>query len=223
MVRILGRRVRRVLIDVDTQVDLICGNGYDRSGLLRQVRRLMAWARVHNIPVISTTLSRRPGTLAEESGFCSQCIEGTPGQQKIHYTQLGSSICFSAENRMDLPSQLLKRYRQVIFEKRSVDPFEQPRADRMLTGAAFDQFIVFGLGTDSAVKATVLGLRQRSKKVLVVTDAIDNTQTKSAALATRQMEAKGAKMVSTADLTGNSRLRGSPGCIERLKAVLNKT
>lgn len=210
MARLLRRRSRRVLVDVDTQYDLLRQCNGDHSQLLRQIRRLMAWARTEGIPVISTALAR-PGSSTNNVsplGSPTQCIEGTPGQQKIGYTMLPRQIWFGPENRLDLPRRLLSDYQQIIFEKRSEDPFLQPRADRLLTEAKMEDFIVFGMGIDKAVRATVLGLLNRRKRVLVVTDAVDGAELRSGYMALRQMEAKGARLIQTASLTGPSRLVG---------------
>jgi nicotinamidase-related amidase len=209
MARFLPRRIRRVLIDIDTQYDLLNHTDQDRSVILSNIRRLIAWARVREIPVISTALSR-PGLENNviPAGSPTECIEGTAGQRKIHYTLLHNHIRFGPENRLDLPRHLLNDYQQIIFEKRTDDPFTHPRTDRLLTDLKRDEFIVFGMGLEKAVKATVLGLLYRRKKVLVVTDAVNGCDVREAKLALRQMEAKGAKLTTTAALTGTSQLVG---------------
>ena len=77
-----------------------------------------------------------------------------------------------------------------------------------------DEYIVFGLGVEKAIRATVLGLLNRRKRVLVVTDAVDDADVRNGYMALRHMEAKGARLVLTNELTGPSRLVG--------KAVLKK-
>ncbi|MFC1783567.1 isochorismatase family protein [Planctomycetota bacterium] len=210
MARLLRRRIRRILIDIDTQYDLLAQCNGDQSQLLRRIRRLMAWARVESIPVVSTALARPGSTTNNVSllGSPIQCIEGTPGQQKIGYTMLPHQIWFGPENRLDLPRRLLSDYQQIIFEKRTDDPFTQPRADRLLTEAKMDEYIVFGMGLEKAIRATVLGLLNRRKRVLVVTDAVDDAEVRSGYMALRHVEAKGARLVLTDDLTGPSRLVG---------------
>jgi len=209
MARLLPRKIRRVLIDIDTQYDLLNHTNQDRSGILSRIRRLIAWARVRQIPVISTALSR-PGieNSVTPAGSPTECIEGTAGQRKICYTLLHNHIRFGPENRLDLPRHLLSDYQQVIFEKRTEDPFTHPRTDRMLTDLKRDEFIVFGMGLERAVKATVLGLLYRRKKVLVVIDAVNGCNVRETKLALRQMEAKGAKLITTESLTGVSQLVG---------------
>ena len=209
MARFLPRRIRRVLIDIDTQYDLLNHTDQDLSAILSRIRRLIAWARVRHITLISTALSR-PGlqNSVTPAGSPTECIEGTAGQRKIRYTLLPNHIRFGPENRLDLPRHLINDYQQIIFEKRTDDPFTHPRTDRLLTDLKRDEFIVFGMGLEKAVKATVLGLLYRRKKVLVVSDACNGCDKRQAKLALRQMEAKGAKLITTNALTGNSHLIG---------------
>ncbi len=221
MVGLLRRKPRRVLIDIDTQIDAVCLNGRDRSLSLRAIRRLCAWARVYKYPVISTSLSRRADSVFDLPDHAPRCVEGSPGQEKIHYTLLPSAVRFGPENRLDLPRNILSTCQQVIFEKRIEDPFTQPRADRLLTDIKADELIVFGIGAENAVKETVLGLLNRRKRVLIVADAIIGREDKTTHLALRLMETKGAKIVTTESLTGKSRLTGQAGALQRLKKALS--
>ena len=59
MARLVRRKYRRVLLDIDTQYDLVKEPSHDISGILANSRRLIAWARARKIPVISTALSRQ--------------------------------------------------------------------------------------------------------------------------------------------------------------------
>lgn len=197
------RRPRRILVDVDTQYDLMRNNGYDHSAQLRQIRRVVAWARQKGYPVISTALCRRRGAL--EIGTC---LEGTPGARKVGYTLLPDRIIYGTEASYDLPLDILKQHQQVIFEKRTEDPFIQPRADRLLSEVKADEFIVFGMGVQTGVKATVLGLLSRGRPVTVVLDALEADAARTCQMALRQMEAKGAHLTTTEALTGKSRLIG---------------
>ena len=71
-----------------------------------------------------------------------------------------------------------------------------------------DEFIAFGVGLDTAIKTTVLGLLTRGKHVLLVRDAIDCDDSRKNEITLRKMEAKGAQLISTDELTGISRLKG---------------
>lgn len=212
MAKLLLRKFRRVLIDVNTQYDLIFQGNNDNSELLRNIRRLFAWARVKHIPVISTALIRR--TLSCPEAFKNSealCLEGTAGQKKIRYSMLTANVLFGPDNRLDLPRHLLSDYQQVIFEIRSEDPFYLPRADRLLSELRSDEFIVFGFGLESGIKHTVLELMRRRKRVTIVEDAISRYGCVDFEMGLRKLEIKGSGRAKTADLAGVSRLNGHAG------------
>lgn len=200
------RKTRRVLIDIDTQIDLITQlSDWKRNEQVRNVRQLMAWVRYNKINVISTALSYRASEINGDGKPRTLCIEGSPGQKKIAYTLLPSRIIFEPGKSTDLPSEILKTYQQVIFEKRTTDTFSQLRADRLLTNLHADEFIVIGTQVETAMCATVLGLISRRKPVYIVTDAIFANDKNAGKLALRKMEAKGAKLITSESLTGKRR------------------
>ncbi|MBN1766270.1 MAG: isochorismatase family protein [Sedimentisphaerales bacterium] len=209
MVKLLRRRFRRILIDVDTQYDLVYRLDQYRDQMLRNIRRIIAWSRINHYPVISTAICRREVSCPDPDLNEDICIEGTQGQKKIRYTMLNSNVLFGPDNRLDLPRHLLTDYQQVIFEKRSEDPFEMPRADRLLSEVKADEFIVFGIGLETGIKHTVLGLLRRKKQVVLVKDAMELNGNRDVHLCLRKLEAKGARIISTADLAGQSHLHGS--------------
>jgi nicotinamidase-related amidase len=183
--QLLKRRRRRVLIDINTQI--------------------MAWARHRNIPIIS--ICEVHPNHNGENHHLDYCIDGTDGEKKIRYTLLSNHVSFVADNSTDLPTDVLQRYKQIILYKRCLDPFEEPRIDRLLSELRADEFILIGASTEGAVKATALGLLQRRKRVRIVVDASGLHNKKDAKLALRKMEAKGAKLIETKRLAGVTHLR----------------
>ena len=162
--QLLKRRRRHVLIDVNTQRDFFLAEGNacirNHRRVLGRIRRIMAWARRRNIPVISIC-EVYPNHNGENE--VEYHIDGTDGQKKIRYTLLSNRISFVADDSTDLPTDLLQRYRQIILYKRCLDPFDEPRIDRLLSEMRADEFILIGASTEGAVKATALGLLQRGK------------------------------------------------------------
>ncbi|MHC4585216.1 MAG: cysteine hydrolase family protein [Planctomycetota bacterium] len=204
---LINLRPERILIDIDTQKDFFLADGTARirnhRRILANIHRIVAWARIKHIPMISTVQIYYNG-----DGFkhiC--CIAGTEGQKKIRYTLRNRRTSFPAADCTDLPSEILKQYDQVILHKRCFDPFEEPRADRMLTELLADEFILIGASAEVAVKATALGLLARRKKVTVLVDATGSHNKAKANIAFRQMWAKGAELIETKELVGLSHLR----------------
>jgi nicotinamidase-related amidase len=127
--------------------------------------------------------------------------------EKIGYTIRNRHIQFDATDCTDLPIEILEQYDQVILCKRCIDPFEEPRADRILTELQADEFILIGSLVESAIKATALGLIARQKKVKVLIDATCSGNEAAAKNALKQIKAKGAKLLETHAFLGTSALQ----------------
>jgi nicotinamidase-related amidase len=206
-------RYKQILLDIDTQKDFLLINGKacvkNHRRVLANIRRMMAWARTNGVCIISTA-----EVYANHNGesLPDYCLDGTEGQRKIHYTLVNNRISFTADGNTDLPKDIFKKYNQVILHKRCVDPFDEPRIDRLLSEIRTNEFIIVGTSLEGAVKSTALGLLQRGKKVTIVLDAIGSHNIAEAKLAIRKMETKGAKIVETRKLAGSSHLKLVGAC-----------
>ena len=206
--QLIKTRRKQVLIDVNTQKDFFLDDGRARVGNRRRVlihiRRIMALARSKHIPVISISEVH-----PENNGAEKYCIDGTEGEQKIQYTLLSSRASFAADNNTDLPVDLLRRYHQIILHKRCLDPFDEPRIDRLLSEIRANEFVIIGASTEGAVEATVLGLLQRGKRVSVVVDAVGAQDKQKAKHSLRKIAAKGARLIETKKIAGQSHLKSA--------------
>lgn len=218
----LTLRKRRVIVDVDTQNDFFVSDGKmcvrNHRRVLANIRRVMAWARREHIRVISTALVHKPTDHREP-----YCIVGTPGAKKLRYTLRYRHCIFEPDGTTDLPWDNLQQYDQIILYKRTIDPFEEPRAERVLTETRANEFIVIGGPVETSLVATVLGLLVRQKSVLVVYDAIGSRDKNAADVALRKMQAKGARLMDTKTLFGASHLRKIHAChCPRCRAAVEK-
>jgi len=203
---VITLRRKRILIDVDTQKEFFLASGAacvrNHRRVLANIRRVMAWARLKNIRMISTARVYNNGT-KDRSG----CLDTADGAKKISYTIRPRRISFASDGCTDLPRDIFRQYDQVVLEKRNIDPFEEPRADRMLSELRANEFVLIGGTMEGAVKATALGLLARRKNVTILTDAVGSCDKAAAQIALRKIEAKGAKLVETKALLGLSHLR----------------
>ena len=186
--------MRFILSDgTDTQRDfLLAGSDTcirNHRKVLASIRRVMAWARCENIPIISIAEVYCNNNGGNNTDYH---LDGTDGQKKIRYTLLSNRASFPADDSDFLPVDLLQTHRQVILHKRCIDPFDEPRIERLLSEVQADEFILIGVGAEDAVKATALGLLQRGKNVRVVVDALGSHDVREAKLALRKMKTKGA-------------------------------
>jgi nicotinamidase-related amidase len=157
----------------------------------------MAWARRENIQIISINGIYCNNNSSKNTDYR---LDGTDGHKKIRYTLLSNRTTFPADDSGFVPVDLFQTHRQVILHKRCIDPFDEPKIERLLSEIQADEFILIGVGAEDAVKATALGLLQRGKSVRVVIDALGSHNVREAKLALRKMKTKGAKLIVTKSL-----------------------
>lgn len=204
----------RVIIDLNTQCDLLLPKGAlpvsNRNAILPNIRKLMNWARLRQVSILSTLESRRAGECSR--GMPPYCLDRTPGQRKVPFTLMPRRIVFFGDNTLDMPLDVFRRYQQVIFTKRTPDFLSNPKADRLVQSFSPNHYIVFGVVTEHCVKAAVLAMLARNHRVAVVTDACGFWSAADADLAMRQMDAKGAVLVKADELIAglaDERIRAS--------------
>jgi len=196
----------QILVDLNTQCDFLLPRGAlpvaNRSHILPNIRKIMNWARINRLPVISSLESHR--TSESFRGFPPYCVDRTNGQRKLPFTLLPRRVLVHGDNTLDLPCEAFRRYQQVIFTKRDRDFLTNPKADRLINSIDFAHLIVFGMIAEHCVKAAVLGLLARQFRVVVVGDACGHWSPGDGELSLRQMEAKGAVMTHTDELVSGA-------------------
>lgn len=199
-----ARRVSfgRLLVDLNTQCDFLLPRGSlpvaNRATVLPNVRRIMNWARVEGIPIISTLESHRSDVPVD--GLPPHCIDRSRGQRKLPFTLMPARIVLCGDNTLDVPLEPFRRYQQVIFTKRDRDFLSNPKADRMVATIQAGYLAVFGVLAERCVKTAALGLLARRQRIIVVRDACGYWSSADAELAFRQMEAKGTVVATTEEL-----------------------
>lgn len=192
----------RVLIDICTQRDYLDAGAIlqvvNRAELVSNLKQIFHWARVARLPIVSLVESHR--ATEPLRGFPLHCIDGTPGQQKLSFTRLSSSVVVETDNYLSLPADLPVKYRQLIFRKRTREVLGNPKADRFLTQLAAEEFIIFGVGLEWAIRSLALGLMARQKQVTVISDACGYWSSGDGDLALRQLAAKGIRMTTAAEI-----------------------
>lgn len=225
-----GHTYDLILIDINTQHDFFDDDGarplVNAHPLKPAIKQVVAWARRHRVPMVSSLESRRPSD-QKSNGQRAYCVDGTAGQRKIDFTLLKECARVEVDNTLDCPLDLLERNQQVIFRKRSEDLLSNPKADRLLTQVQTEEFVLFGAGLESAIKSIGLALLAREKRVAVLIDACGYWNRARADLSLRQLEAKGATVITISDLLQrqlsnatlpkNGRTRATSRSIERRK------
>ena len=180
--------MKRILWDVDTQVDFIRADGRlavpDAEAAVPAMAQLVAWARAEGIPHVASAddheltddeISETPDFAAT---FPPHCLRGTRGAGKIAETEQRDPVPLGAA---EVPEQWL-RGREFLLLKKHFDVFTNPNTDRLLEWLAPDEVLLFGVATDICDDAAIRGLLARGHKVTYVEDAscgIDDERSKA--------------------------------------------
>jgi nicotinamidase/pyrazinamidase len=169
--------VKRVLWDVDTQIDFMLPQGKlyvpGAEELAPAMRALVEAARAAGIPHVASADDHEltDDEISDEPDFRTtyppHCLRGTQGARKILETEQADPVPITLE---PLPERYL-RGREFLLLKKSFDVFENPNTDRVLTVLDPDEIIVFGVATDVCDDAAIRGFLQRGHRVVFVEDA----------------------------------------------------
>ncbi len=192
---------RQILIDIDTQSHFFSHHSSvcirNPRGILENVRKVMRWAQLHHIPTIST-LQVHPNHSSDLA---------IPNTYRLSLCKPTCTVCrnhllLPAVDTMDWSIDTWDRYDQIIIQKRCFDPFEEPRADRILTELPVEECILIGTPLEGAVKATALGLLVRHKRITLVTNAVGSLDRGAAQRMLNLMGAKGVRLIKANALIG---------------------
>lgn len=198
------RIIYRCIIDVNTQRDLFVARGpnciRNHSRILFHIRRVMAWARANNYLVIS---------------ICRVCPLNNfsyTSYRKISYTTLYKRFTFPITSSTDIPVDILSLYQQIVLYSRLERPFGEPLIERLLSEARIEESIVIGAVLEQSVCNVVLNLLHRGKKVILIRDAVGGYGVEARKMCLLKMKEKGAKIVETKEIAGNSHLKKVGAC-----------
>jgi nicotinamidase/pyrazinamidase len=180
--------VKRLLWDVDTQVDFIQADGRlavpDAEAAVPAMAQLVAWARAEGIPHVASADDHEltDDEISETPDFAStfppHCLRGTRGAGKIAETEQRDPVPLGAAG---VPERWF-RGREFLLLKKHFDVFTNPNTDRLLEWLAPDEVVLFGVATDICDDAAIRGLLARGRKVTFVEDAscgIDDERSKA--------------------------------------------
>jgi nicotinamidase/pyrazinamidase len=169
--------VKRLLWDVDTQVDFIEPDGKlavpDADAVVPAMARLVEWARREGIPHVASVddheltdveISEAPDYA---DTFPPHCLRGTRGAEKIAQTVQLDPVPLGAT---EVPDHWL-RGREFLLLKKHFDVFTNPNSERVLDLLAPDEVVLFGVATDICNDAAIKGLRARGYDVTFVENA----------------------------------------------------
>ena len=169
--------MRRVLWDVDTQVDFVHADGKlavpDAESALPAMARLVAAARAAGIPHVASAddheltddeISAEPDY---RETYPPHCLRGTRGAEKVPETEQADPVPLALTA---VPDRWLEG-REFLLLKKHFDVFTNPNADRLLDLLDPEEVVVFGVATDVCDDAAIRGLLARGRTVTFVGEA----------------------------------------------------
>jgi nicotinamidase/pyrazinamidase len=190
-----------VFWEVDTQRDFMLPGGAlyvpGAEKILPNLKRLVDAARSGHVFLVSSACHHGPND-AEFATFPPHCIRDTPGAQIVSEGLAEKTFRVPSAPQYDWPRGFNNVYQQVVLEKQHIDVFTNPQTSVLVERLGDDvQFVVFGVVTEYCVGMAAKGLLERVRKVSVVKDAIETLDPAAGDKTLNDLEAQGAKLIST--------------------------
>jgi nicotinamidase/pyrazinamidase len=191
---------KTVFWEVDAQADFMLPGGKlyvpGAEKLIPNIERLVA-AAVESGSLLVSSGDAHPEGDPEFERFPPHCLRGTP-VARIIAEGLAANFCTIANDvSRPLPAHVLS-FPQVIFEKQTLDVFDNPHASALVDRLPADaEYLVYGVVTEYCVKCAAKGLLARHRKVAVVTDAIAALDSAAGRATLGELQSLGARLVST--------------------------
>jgi nicotinamidase/pyrazinamidase len=169
--------MRRILWDVDTQVDFVHPDGKLAVPGATEARpamaRLVEAARAAGVPHVASADDHEltDDEISEEPDYAAtyppHCLRGTRGAEKIVETQQLDPVPLALTV---VPEHWL-RGREFLLLKKSFDVFTNANADRLLERLEPEEVVLFGVATDVCDDAAIRGLLARGLPVVFIEEA----------------------------------------------------
>ncbi len=186
--------------EVDTQADFMLPGGKlyvpGAERLLPNIRKLTDAVRDGRVFLVSHGCFHSKDD-PEFKIFPPHCIQGTAGAALVPEALTDRVLIVPNDDAASLPRDL-SPYQQILLEKQTLDIFESRHAGELLQRLDPEaEFVVFGVVTEYCVRLAAKGLLERSRRVSIVKDAIETLKSEDGQRAVAELQALGAKFIST--------------------------
>jgi nicotinamidase/pyrazinamidase len=206
---------KTVFWEVDAQADFMLPGGKlyvpGAEKIIPNIERLVAGAIEAGALLISSGDSHPEGDV-EFGRFPPHCLRGTPGARIVPEGLAANFCTIPNDASRAMPNHVLS-FSQVIFEKQTLDVFDNPHASALVERLPADtDYVVFGVATEYCVKCAAKGLLERHRKVAIVKDAIEALDAEGGRNTLEELQALGARLISTNEALAalNARASGAP-------------
>jgi nicotinamidase/pyrazinamidase len=197
-----------VFWEVDTQADFMLPGGKlyvsGAERLLPNIRKLTDAARRGLVFLVSHGCYHAKDD-PEFKTFPPHCIRGTTGAEFVAEALTERVLRVPNDPSAELPHDL-SQYQQILLEKQTLDIFESRHAEKLLECLDREaEFVVFGVVTEYCVRLAAKGLLERGRRVSVVQDAIETLNVADGQRAVAELQALGAKFITTEQALARAR------------------
>jgi nicotinamidase-related amidase len=199
---------KTILWEVDVQADFMLPGGRlyvpHAELIVPNVTSLVSAARQGRAFLISSADAHSPADL-ELREWPSHCLKGTRGAELLPEAIAAPQLVIPNRKGFAFPPDL-RSYRQVTIEKNTLDVFDNPNADTLLScveAAVVPEapweaaFAVFGVAAEYCVRRTVEGLLRRHRTVTIVVDAVRAVNEEEGRTVLGKLSAAGARLTTT--------------------------
>jgi nicotinamidase/pyrazinamidase len=200
--------VKRVLWDVDTQVDFVHANGKlavpGAEAAVPAMARLVAWARQEDIPHVASADDHEltDDEISDAPDFARtyppHCLRGTRGAERIEETAQVDPVPLALTK---VPERWL-RGREYLLLKKHFDVFTNPNTETVLAQLDPDEIVLFGVATDVCDDAAIRGLLARGRRVVFVEDAARGLDDSRTAVCLAAWRDGGVRFATAEEVTG---------------------
>jgi nicotinamidase/pyrazinamidase len=173
---------RRLLWDVDTQVDFMLPEGKlyvpGAEETIPAMQRLVEAARAAGVVHVASADDHEltDPEIVDDPDFVDtyppHCLRGTRGAAKIPATEQLDPLPLSlTPYPPGLIPRLLEGRRELLLLKKNFNVFTNPNMEPLLDALDPDEIVVFGVATDVCDDAAIRGFLQRGRHVRFVEDA----------------------------------------------------
>ena len=173
---------RRILWDVDTQVDFMLPHGRlyvpGAEETAPAMKRLVDAARAAGLSHVASADDHEltDPEIVDEPDFTNtfppHCLRGTRGAEKIPETRQEDPLPLALlPYPPGLVPGLIEGRREILLLKKNFDVFTNPNTQAVVDALDPEEIVLFGVATDVCDNAAILGFLQRGRRVRFVEDA----------------------------------------------------
>ena len=197
-----------VLWGVDAQADFMLPEGKlyvpGAEKIIPNLNRLVEQARQARVLLISSADAHQPDD-PEFREWPAHCVKGTAGAELVPEARAARRLVIPNQEDFVFPDDL-RSYQQILLEKNTLDVFDNPNTDPLVSrltalqkssGGSNPDFLVCGVVTEYCVHRAADGLLRRGYGVSLIRDAMQSLDEDKGREILDDLASRGARLIAT--------------------------